>query len=151
MLPGPPDPVSRMERTLPTTEFLFFCITSLVRLVPGVALYEVIYRLGLEKLGVSRHDFLKIHFDDLFARLQRWASPRYNLGFLQDGFTCAGMIFVLYVLFPEQLVMDFSDFTDVFKFGHFHTSGTVPVWIIYIRLCLFSSFNVLCQAEHLKI
>jgi hypothetical protein len=54
------------------------------------------------------------------------------------------MIFVLYVLFPEQLVMDFPDFTDVFKFGHFHTSGTVPVWIIYMRLCLFSSFNVLC-------
>jgi hypothetical protein len=30
-------------------EFLFYCITCLVRLVPGVVLYKVIYRLGLEE------------------------------------------------------------------------------------------------------
>jgi hypothetical protein len=49
VLPGPPDPVPRMDRTLPMTEFLFYSITCLVRLVPGVVLYKVIYRLGLEK------------------------------------------------------------------------------------------------------
>jgi hypothetical protein len=44
-----PDPVLHMDRTLPMMEFLFFCITCLVRLVPGVVLYKVIYRLGLEE------------------------------------------------------------------------------------------------------
>lgn len=47
-------------------EFFFFCMTSLVWLVPGVLLYEVIYAWVCTKaLGVSQARFPLRYYDDL--------------------------------------------------------------------------------------
>lgn len=38
----------------------------------------------------------------------------------------------------------FSHLTDVFNVGCVHTSGTMPLWIIYMRLSLFFCSDILC-------